>query len=101
MSSGKKRSSVRNVRWPSITRLLAQSGHVTIGCIPPIDGAAIAADGESLLATIVRREGESFDDLLQRLDHAVGRALNDGIRTNEIEGGNFMLAAPTSRNQIQ
>ena len=81
-------------RWPHIATLLANGGHITVGYIPPINGAAIAANEHSLLATIARRPGESFDDLLQRLDQAIGRALNEGIQTNEIEGGHFMLAAP-------
>jgi hypothetical protein len=80
-------------RWPHIAALVANNGHITFGYIPPIQGAAIAADEHSLLATIVRRPEESLDDLLQRLDQAIGRALNEGIPTNEIEGGHFMLAA--------
>jgi hypothetical protein len=86
-------------RWPHIATLLANGGHITVGCIPPINGAAIAADEHSLLATLVRRPGESFDDLLQRLDQAIGRALNEGIQTNEIEGGQFMLAAPKKKQK--
>ena len=86
-------------RWPHIATLLANGGHITVGYIPPINGAAIAADEHSLLATIARRPGESFDDLLQRLDQAIGRALNEGIQTNEIEGGRFMLAAPRKKQE--
>jgi hypothetical protein len=81
-------------RWPHITALLAKSGHITIGHIAPIEGVAIAACPHELLATVVRRPGESFEALLQRLENAVGRALNEGIATNEIEGGHFELAAP-------
>ena len=81
-------------RWPHIATLLANGGHITVGYVPPVEGAAIAADEDSLLATLVRRPEESLDDLLQRLDQAVGRALNEGIQTNEIEGGHFQLAAP-------
>jgi hypothetical protein len=47
----------------------------------------------------VRRPGESFADLLQRPDQAIGRALHDGVQTNEIEGGRFMLAAPKRKNR--
>jgi hypothetical protein len=86
-------------RWPHIAALLANDGHITVGYIPPINGAAIAADEHSLLVTLVRRPGESLDDLLQRLDQAIGRALNEGIQTNEIEGGQFMLAAPKKKKK--
>ncbi len=37
-------------------------------------------------------EGESFPDLLQRLDAAIGKALKEGVVTNEINGGRFRLA---------
>jgi hypothetical protein len=84
-------------RWPSIAALLEQAGHITVGCVPPIDGVAIAASEHALLATIVRHEGESLDELLQRLDEAIGRALHDGVHTNEIEGGEFMLAGPRTK----
>lgn len=88
-------------RWPAISALLAKAGHITIGCIPPVDGAAIAADGQKLLATIVRREDESFDELLHRLDRAIDRALSEGVATNEIKGGHFMLAAPRPKKTVQ
>jgi len=40
----------------------------------------------------VRREGENFPDLLQRLDAAIGKALHEGVVTNEINGSRFRLA---------
>lgn len=97
--SAKTTSTAASVKWPGITALLASEGHITIGCIPPIEGAAIAATGDALLATLVHREGESFDELLQRLDHAVRLALDEGVLTNEIEDGRFVLASPRSRRR--
>jgi hypothetical protein len=82
------------VRWPHINALLASAGHITIGHIAPIKGAAIAASEHALLATVVSRLNEPFEALLERLDRAVGQALNEGVYTNEIEGGHFMLATP-------
>jgi hypothetical protein len=84
-------------RWPNITALVANAGHVTIGRVAHIECTAIAADEHTVFATVVRREGESVDELLQRLDQAIGRALYDGICTNEVEGGHFELAAPQGR----
>lgn len=79
-------------RYPNITKLIEKSGHITVGNIAPIVGAAVAADEHVLLATLLRRADESVDALLTRLDDAIGEALNDGKRTNEIEGGYFILA---------
>jgi len=86
-------------RWPHIAALIAKNGHITFGFIPPVKDAAIAADEHSLLATLVRRPDESPDELLQRLDQAIGRAWHEGIPTNEIEGGHFMLAAPKKKKK--
>jgi len=78
--------------WPHLTKLLENSGHITVGHIPPIEGAAIAADEHTLLATLVRQPGEPFDELIRRLDRAIGQALDEGICANEIKEGRFELA---------
>ncbi len=88
-------------RWPHIAKLLANAGHITIGNIAPVAGAAVAATAHTLFATIVRRPQESFEQLLQRLDHAIGLALNEGKRTNELKDGHFALATPKTRKRIQ
>jgi hypothetical protein len=80
-------------KWPNITELLDQvGGHISIGRMPPIEGAAIAVNDQTLVTSIVRRENEAFSDLLQRLDAAIGKALHEGVVTNEINGGRFRLA---------
>jgi len=45
-----------------------------LGHVAPIEGAAVAVNVQALLATLVRRDGESVPNLLQRLDEAIGRA---------------------------
>jgi hypothetical protein len=85
------------VRWPNITLLLENAGHITVGQVAHIDGAAIAADENTVFVTVVRRHGESVEELFHRLDDALGRALHEGIRTNEVEGGHFVLATPRKR----
>jgi hypothetical protein len=95
--SNKNISSVPEARWQHITALVANAGHVTVGHIAHIECAAIAADEHTVFATVVRRQGESFDELLQRLEQAIGRALNEGVFTNEVDGGHFELAAPKGR----
>ena len=46
--------------------------------------AAVASDDHTMLAALVRRDGESLMDQLQRLDEAVDKAVNDQIFTAEI-----------------
>jgi hypothetical protein len=81
-------------RWANITALLENAGHVTIGRVAHVEGAAIAADEHTVFATVVRRRDEPFEELLGRLDQAIGRLLYEGIHTNEIEGGHFEVATP-------
>jgi hypothetical protein len=86
--------------WNNIAELLDQpGGHISIGRMPPIDGAAIAIRDQTLLASLVRREGESFPDLLKRLDTAIGKAVHEGAVTNEINGGRFQLAPSSIRKK--
>jgi hypothetical protein len=87
-------------QWPHITALLDQKGgHITIGRMPPIENAAIAVNDQALIASLVRREGESFPELLQRLDAAIGKALHEGTVTNEVNGGRFRLAPSSIRKK--
>ena len=37
-----------------------------------------------MIAALVRRKGESFNDLVMRLDHAVDMAMNHDAPTDEI-----------------
>lgn len=84
---------IQAAQWPNITELLDQAGgHISIGRMPPIEGAAVAVNDQTLVAGLIRRNGETFSDLLQRLDTAIGKALHEGVTTNEINGGRFRLA---------
>jgi hypothetical protein len=59
-------------------------GNIQIGPIAPIECAAVAADPHGMIAALVRRKGESFNDLVLRLDHAVDMAMNHDASTDEI-----------------
>ena len=72
--------------WPNIEGLINSGGNVSIGDIPPVPCAAIAADESTMLAALLRREGESLVDLLNRLDAALGKAFDEEIYTDEING---------------
>jgi hypothetical protein len=59
-------------------------GQVTIGEIPPIRCAALAAVGKKVHVALVCRTHETVDQLLQRLDTALGTALADGVAIDEV-----------------
>ena len=67
--------------------------------MPPIEGAAVAVTETQLVASLVRREGESFPELLQRLDTAIGKALHEAVVINEVNGGRFRLAPQRVRKR--
>ena len=43
-------------------------GQITIGEIPPIRSAALAAEGKKVRVALVRRDGETVAELLLRLE---------------------------------
>ena len=51
----------------------------------------------ALVATLVRRDGESVPELLQRLDEAIGKALHQGTVTNEITAAHQVGKQPPTR----
>ena len=63
--------------------------------MPPIEGAAVVINDQTLLASLVRREGEAFPDLLKRLDAAIGKAVPKGAVTNGINGGRSYMPITT------
>ena len=63
---------------------LIDYGEITIGTLEPVGGVATAVDGSNCLAMLVRRDGETFLQLLQRLDLAVALALTEDIFTDEV-----------------
>jgi hypothetical protein len=63
---------------------LIDYGEITIGTLDPVGGVATAVDGSNCLAMLVRRDGETFLQLLQRLDLAVALAFTEDIFTDEV-----------------
>ena len=63
---------------------LIDYGEITIGTLEPVGGVATAVDGSNCLAMLVRRDGETFLQLLQRLDLAVALAFTEDIFTDEV-----------------
>lgn len=56
----------------NIEALIEDGGEITLGALP---------------AMLVRREGESLNVLLKRLDKAIGLAWSNDMRIDEVNGG--------------
>ena len=59
-------------------------GQVTIGEIPPIRRAALAAQGKKVRVALVGRDGETIAQLLERLDSALGKAMAEDAVVDEV-----------------
>ena len=70
---------------PNIESLI-EFGEITVGVIRPIGCVAIANDGHNALAMLKRRNGETLQQLLIRLDQAIAKAENEGEYTDEVNG---------------
>ena len=74
------------MKLKNIESLIDGNGNITIGRIGPVHCAAIAGDEDQQLASLVRDRGESLQRFLERLDKAIGRAWNDEVFIDEING---------------
>lgn len=59
-------------------------GQITIGEIPPIRRATLAAEGKKVRVALVCRDNETVADLLQRLDASLGEALAENTVVDEV-----------------
>jgi hypothetical protein len=59
-------------------------GQITIGEIPPIERAALAAVGKKVHVALLSRDGETMGQLLERLDTALGKVMIDGSVIDEV-----------------
>lgn len=59
-------------------------GQITIGEIPPIRRAALAAQGKKAKVALVCGDSETFVQLLQRLDAALAKVMADGTVIDEV-----------------
>ena len=59
-------------------------GQITIGEIPPIRRATLAAEGKKVRVALVCGDNETVADLLQRLDASLGKALADNTVVDEV-----------------
>lgn len=59
-------------------------GQITIGEIPPIPRAALAAEGKRARVALVGRDGETIAQLLERLNATLARAMAQGTVVDEV-----------------
>ena len=71
----------------NIEALIEDGGDITLGALPPHECAATATDGSNCLAMLVRRDGESLNALLRRLDKAIGLAWSNDVFIDEVNNG--------------
>jgi hypothetical protein len=57
--------------WGALQALMDDDGQVTMGAVDAIPAAAIASMPQGMLAGLMRRNGESWNELLLRLNEAV------------------------------
>lgn len=69
---------------PNIEFLIDGNGEITIGRVGPAHCAATACNDHQALAMLVRRDDESLEQLLIRLDTAIDNAIEDEIFIDEI-----------------
>lgn len=70
----------------NVETLIDEGGDISIGPVPPLLCVAAASDGHNCLAMLVRRDGESLQALLKRLDKAIAMAWSDDQFTDEVNG---------------
>jgi hypothetical protein len=59
-------------------------GQITIGEIPPIRRAVLAAVGKRVSVALLGREGEKIGQFLERLDTALGKVMADDSVIDEV-----------------
>jgi hypothetical protein len=81
-----REKSDRNMELKNIEFLIENDGNISVGRIGPVRCAASACDEDQCLATLAKREGETFMELLSRLDKAIEDAWERHIFADEING---------------
>ena len=79
-----KGTTAKQKSWSNIQGLIDNGGNFSVGAIPPVRCAAVATDEGTMLAALLRRKDEALTDLLDRLDQAIEKAIDEEIYTDEI-----------------
>jgi len=73
--------------WPTIEEFLdTEEGSITLGAInrSSLGYTAVASDEHDMLVALVRNRGETLHQLLDRLERALGPAIEDQVYVDEI-----------------
>ncbi|HEX4052616.1 MAG TPA: hypothetical protein VHY19_17240 [Steroidobacteraceae bacterium] len=84
-----RRKPAASTPWPTIESFLdAEEGNISLGSIndASLGYTAVATDEHDMLVALVRRRGETLHQLLDRLEQALGPALEEQIFVDEING---------------
>lgn len=68
----------------NIESLIADGGNISMGAVFAVECAATAADNHNTVAMLVRRDGETLNALLKRLDKAIGKFYDGDEIVDEI-----------------
>ena len=72
----------------NIETLIEDGGAITVGKVAPFECVATATDDADVcLAMLVRRDGETLNQLITRPDHAIHLAWTDDWFTDEVNDG--------------
>jgi hypothetical protein len=72
----------------NIETLIEEGGEMTVGRLSPFDCVATATDDADVcLAMLVRRDGETLNQLIKRLDRAIHLAWTDDRFIDEVNDG--------------
>lgn len=71
----------------NIETLIDDGGEITLGSLPPHECTATAVDSRSCLAMLLRRNGESLNTPLKRLDKAIDFAWPNEVFIDEVNDG--------------
>jgi hypothetical protein len=76
--------------WPNIEAFFdAGEGDISLGGIgynPTLRHTAIVSDEHNMLVALIRRPEETLHQLLDRLEQALGPAIEDSVFVDEING---------------
>ncbi|MDZ7768569.1 MAG: hypothetical protein U5K38_05625 [Woeseiaceae bacterium] len=79
--------STRFPSLPNLECLIDGEGEITIGRVGPVHCAATASYEHDALAMLVRRDDETLEQLLIRLDRAIEMAQEEDAFIDEINNG--------------
>jgi hypothetical protein len=71
--------------FPVLHRFVTSGGTIDVGRIDVMECAAVASDADTVWVVLMRRDGESFLGLLQRLDATLDRCLARNEPVDEME----------------